>query len=102
MEFASGGNSSFPVKLSSSPSPSSPPIFRDSPGFVLTFCGEVSEFTDDGDCIVARGTCKLDGVFANGDADADADGEDGVLCLDDVSKLASLWPVNDVVGCVVV
>ena len=77
------------------------PLFCDT-DFVLTFCGEVSEFTDDGDCVVVRGTHNLDGVFANanGDDDADADGdcEDGVLCVDDdVSELASLWPVNELV-----
>ena len=85
-------------RKSSSPSPSSP-IFRDSPDFVLTFCGEVSEFKGGGDCIVVRGIRNVGGVFANGDDDDDADGdcEDGVLCDDDVSKLASLWPVNELV-----
>ena len=40
-----------------------------------------------------RGTRNLDGVFANGDDDDDANGEDEVLC-DDVSKLVSLWSVT--------
>ena len=66
---------------------------RDSSDFVLGFCGEVSD-KGGGDCIVARGTRNLDGVFANGDDDADGESY-GFICLDDVSKFASLWPVNE-------